>query len=361
MQFAWGYVPTLVLEAAIRNRVFDVLDSGTNPMTVPEIASATGASVRGLTAIMNALVGLNFLAKDANEAYSLTPESSAFLVSTKPSFQGGIIRHASSQLIPKWLGINEVVATGKPAHSVNQQGDGSEFFKEFVVDIFPMSYPSAQALAKSLNLNGQPTQRPRSRRRLRRLGHRSRTKLPASQRHRRRLARRHPHHPKNRSPLQPRRPLLLRPRRPPLSRLRYQPQRRHPRTHPPQRRRRPQPQAPRQSLRVPRPRRHHRHRRVPRQRRPHRPCRQPLFRRQHARQHRRRWHLLLRRDQRMAHRSRLHQPPHHPRTRSITPDPRHKTVTASEKDQEQPLRLNEQAPQSKSLRCGACRFYTIPR
>ena len=155
MQFAWGYVPTLVLEAAIRNRVFDVLDSGAK--TVPEVATATGASVRGLTAIMNVLVGLNFLAKDAHEAYSLTPESAAFLVSTKPSFQGGILRHASSQLIPKWLAINEVVATGKPTHSVNQEGDGSEFFKEFVVDIFPMSYPSAQALAQSLNLNGQPT------------------------------------------------------------------------------------------------------------------------------------------------------------------------------------------------------------
>jgi 3-hydroxy-5-methyl-1-naphthoate 3-O-methyltransferase len=155
MQFAWGYVPTFVLEAAIRNRVFDVLDSGSK--TVPEVATATGASIRGLTPIMNVLVGLNFLAKDAHEAYSLTPESAAFLVSTKPSFQGGILRHASSQLIPKWLGINEVVATGKPAHSVNQQDAGSEFFKEFVVDIFPMSYPSAQALAKSLNLDSQPT------------------------------------------------------------------------------------------------------------------------------------------------------------------------------------------------------------
>jgi ubiquinone/menaquinone biosynthesis C-methylase UbiE len=155
MQFAWGYVPTLVLEAAIRNRVFDVLDQ--KPMTVPEVATATGASVRGLTAIMNVLVGLQFLAKDAHEAYSLTPESAAFLVSTKPSFQGGFLRHASSQLIPKWLELNQVVATGKPASSVNQQGEGSEFFKEFVVDILPMSFPSAQALAQSLNLNGQPT------------------------------------------------------------------------------------------------------------------------------------------------------------------------------------------------------------
>ena len=150
LQFAWGYAPTLILEAAICHHVFDVLDA--RPMTVAQVAKATGASVRGLTAIMNALVGLKFLAK-AGQSYSLTPESAAFLVSTKPGFQGGLLRHASSQLIPKWLEINRVVATGKPAVSVNQEEDGSDFFKEFVVDIFPMSYPSAQTLAKSLRLN----------------------------------------------------------------------------------------------------------------------------------------------------------------------------------------------------------------
>src|SRR6201996_258752 len=80
MQFAWGYVPPLVLEAAVRNRVFDVLDSG--PKTISEVRDLTGASERGLAAIMNVLVGLNFLEKE-NSRFSLTPESSAFLVSTK--------------------------------------------------------------------------------------------------------------------------------------------------------------------------------------------------------------------------------------------------------------------------------------
>ena len=32
MQFAWGYVPPLVLEAAIKHRVFDTLDAG--PMDI---------------------------------------------------------------------------------------------------------------------------------------------------------------------------------------------------------------------------------------------------------------------------------------------------------------------------------------
>ena len=152
MQFAWGYVPPLVLEAAIRHHVFDVLDD--SPKSIQEVHDATGASTRGLTAIMNALVGLNFLAKDEGDRYSLTPESAAFLVSAKPGFQGGLIKHCSEQLIPKWLHLNEAVATGKPVQSVNQQASGSDFFQKFVSDIFPMSYPAAQVLAHNLNING---------------------------------------------------------------------------------------------------------------------------------------------------------------------------------------------------------------
>jgi ubiquinone/menaquinone biosynthesis C-methylase UbiE len=152
MQFTWGFVPTLVLESAIKHRVFDVLDAG--PKTLQETAAATGASERGLRSIMNVLVGLNFLAKDGDK-YALTPESAAFLVSTKPSFQGSILKHASGQLIPKWLELNEVVATGKPAGAVNQEGEGSEFFQQFVMDIFPMSYPSATVLSKHLALGDE--------------------------------------------------------------------------------------------------------------------------------------------------------------------------------------------------------------
>jgi predicted transcriptional regulator len=63
MHLVWGYAPPLILEAAIRQRVFDVLDNGAK--TVEEVEDETGASARGLTAVMNALVGLEFLTKDA--------------------------------------------------------------------------------------------------------------------------------------------------------------------------------------------------------------------------------------------------------------------------------------------------------
>lgn len=149
-QLAWGYAPPLVVEAAIRHRVFDELDHGAKSLS--EISAATGASERGLAAILNVLVGLDLLNKDAGGNYSLTPESAAFLVSNKPSFQGGIIRHTSEHLLPKWLALNEIVATGQPTGAVNQQTVGAGFFEKFVNDIFPMSYPAAEALARHLGL-----------------------------------------------------------------------------------------------------------------------------------------------------------------------------------------------------------------
>jgi hypothetical protein len=149
LQLAWGYAPPLAIEAAIHHGVFDVLDEG--PKTVAETAKATGASERGLKGTMNLLTGFGFLARADDGRYTLTPESSAFLVSRKPAFHGGMFRHMSSQLLPRWLQLNNVVASGKPAVAVNQEGTGGEFFSQFVMDIFPLSYAPATMLAHHLN------------------------------------------------------------------------------------------------------------------------------------------------------------------------------------------------------------------
>jgi precorrin-6B methylase 2 len=123
-----------------------------DPKTIEQASAVTGASTRGLRILANALAGVNLLAKDSEGRYSTTPESSLFLVSTKPSFQGGIYKHITSQLLPKWMQLYDVVRSGVPATAVNVQGAGAEFFEKFVADIFPMSYPAARALAAELDL-----------------------------------------------------------------------------------------------------------------------------------------------------------------------------------------------------------------
>jgi hypothetical protein len=150
LQFVWAFAPPLAIEAAIHHRVFDVLEK--QPLALAELAQATGASARGLSAIADLLVGFALLTRDDDGRYALTPESDAFLVSYKPSFMGGIFRHMSSQLLPNWLHLSDIVGNGKPATAVNSAAEGAPFFAEFVEDILPLSYPSARMLADVLNL-----------------------------------------------------------------------------------------------------------------------------------------------------------------------------------------------------------------
>jgi SAM-dependent methyltransferase len=147
LEMAWGYAPPIVISAAVEHRVFDLLASG--PRTAEEVRKENGASARGLRILMNALVALELLRKDADGRYALTPESETFLVRGKPGYLGGFAQHGDT-LIPKWMQLKEIVRTGNPAVTVNQEADGTEFFEGFVEDLFPVGYPSAQALAASL-------------------------------------------------------------------------------------------------------------------------------------------------------------------------------------------------------------------
>ena len=149
MQFAWGYGPTLCIEAAVRHGAFDFLDKG--PKSIAQIAKTTGASVRGLTAVLNVLVSLDLL-KKRGDRYALGPESSAFLVSYKPAYHGSLFQHISDQLLPRWLDLTKVVRFGRPAGKVNAKGEGEKFFAQFVESLFPLSFPAASKLGEHLGI-----------------------------------------------------------------------------------------------------------------------------------------------------------------------------------------------------------------
>lgn len=150
MQFAWGYAPPLVIGAAVQHGYFDALSG--KSMSASELAAATQTSERGATAILEAVAGFGLLARDRDGRFVLTPESETFLVSSKPAFLGGFFRHQSRDIIPRWLKINDVVKTGDPAHQVNQEAVGTEFFQNLVEGLFPVNFAPATALARGLNL-----------------------------------------------------------------------------------------------------------------------------------------------------------------------------------------------------------------
>jgi 3-hydroxy-5-methyl-1-naphthoate 3-O-methyltransferase len=144
----WDYAPPLIVAAAVRLRIFDLLVE--RPLSVAEVAERAGASQRGVRSLLNGLVGLDFLAKEPGERYRLTEESEAFLVSGKPGYLGGMFAHAHD-LVPGWLDLAEVVRKGKPLGSLNQE-EGAAFFSELVVSLYPMNLPMAQALGRILGM-----------------------------------------------------------------------------------------------------------------------------------------------------------------------------------------------------------------
>ena len=151
MQFTFGFAPPLIIEAAIRHRVFDVLDQGAK--IIEELCAETQTSPRGLRALLNALVGLELLAKDDEARYALTPESAAFLVRGKPAFHGAFFLLTSGPMLSEWAKLNDIVRSGRPEKHINREQDGVAFFRQFVEDIFPIHYAAAQRLGEALEVS----------------------------------------------------------------------------------------------------------------------------------------------------------------------------------------------------------------
>jgi hypothetical protein len=128
-QFAFGFAPPLLLQTAVELQIFDLIDG--SPTSLEELSSKTGASFRGLRALLNALVGFEFLRKDDAGRYALTPESEAFLVRNKPAFRGDFFTFVPG-MIEHWLNLKEVVKSGEPVVTINSEREGAKFFREFV-------------------------------------------------------------------------------------------------------------------------------------------------------------------------------------------------------------------------------------
>jgi ubiquinone/menaquinone biosynthesis C-methylase UbiE len=151
MEISFAYAPPLIISAGVSNKVFDSLKDGGK--TAEQVAGQTGASARAVRILMDALVGLDLLKKHRQGKYSLTPESATFLLSNKPGTHAGFFGTIAPQLISRWLRLADIVREGRPAVSVNQETEGTEFFSQLVENIIPMSYPPAQKLGDQLKLS----------------------------------------------------------------------------------------------------------------------------------------------------------------------------------------------------------------
>jgi len=146
-QFAFSFAPPLLLQTAVELQVFDFLDQ--SPLSLEEISTRTGASLRGLRALLNALVGFELLARSDDGRYALTPESETFLVRDKPGYRGDFFTFVPRH-IRYWLKLKDAVQSGEPVTMGDSEQEVPEFFREFVKPLFNINFAPATTLASEL-------------------------------------------------------------------------------------------------------------------------------------------------------------------------------------------------------------------
>jgi ubiquinone/menaquinone biosynthesis C-methylase UbiE len=135
------------LVAAVELDVFSHIASGKR--TAKEVAEAAGASQRGISNLLDALVGIHYLRKSGGR-YALAPISAAFLVRGKKTYAGGAVQPFSLTW-GQWEHLTETVKTGRPHHAIDDAEHGKKFFPQLVEGIFPSSFAAATAVVSRLS------------------------------------------------------------------------------------------------------------------------------------------------------------------------------------------------------------------
>ncbi len=103
MQTATGFWASKVLLTAVELDLFTTLGDGT--MTASQLGNSLGLHLRGTFDFFDALVALNFLARDGDGPegeYKNTPETAAFLNRTSSTYIDGLPAMLNARLFRFW-------------------------------------------------------------------------------------------------------------------------------------------------------------------------------------------------------------------------------------------------------------------
>lgn len=144
-QAHFSFAPERVLSAALKFDVFSHIAAGQK--TAAEVAAATGASPRGMRMLLNALVGLELLAK-REERYEVPADLAPYVVRESPLYMGTFF--ASDHLWESWGHLAEAIRDGKPWRSSSRQEVAEDFFPVLVRTLHISNAKPAQNLAAQL-------------------------------------------------------------------------------------------------------------------------------------------------------------------------------------------------------------------
>ena len=110
-QMYTGFTKARVILTANNLGIFDRLKS---PVSAKGIAKALRINLRATEILLDALTGIGLLVKSKAGNYRNTAISRRYLVKGSPSYQGDIVKHAST-MWEGWSALDTVVRTGRPS------------------------------------------------------------------------------------------------------------------------------------------------------------------------------------------------------------------------------------------------------
>ena len=158
MQMATGYWASATLFAANDMNLFGLLAEG--PLTALDISRRAKVSVRGITLLLDACVGLGLLAKEntglqsGGNVYRNTPSAEAFLVPGKSGYLGGALRWSADQYAV-WGDLATSVRHGTPSTLPSLHlGEDPERTRSFVLGMHQRAMGVARGVIPFLNMEG---------------------------------------------------------------------------------------------------------------------------------------------------------------------------------------------------------------
>ncbi len=151
----FAYQRSAALRSALELDVFTAIDEGNT--TTASLMARCGGSERGIRILCDYLCTIGLLAKSAG-AYSLPPESAAFLSTRSPAYLGTTARFLlRPELKANLERLSEAVRLGGvPEGGDNTVSEENPIWVEFARSMAPMMVPAAHAIAEMVAGKGGP-------------------------------------------------------------------------------------------------------------------------------------------------------------------------------------------------------------
>jgi SAM-dependent methyltransferase len=147
LDLSWGIARTGILVAALDLDLFTLIDRGDRTMSA--LCRATGASERGMDALVTALASLGLVQRNRDGCFTLAEDAATYLVAGKPDYLGDV-RHVHRVLnFSLWPCLTEAVLSGKaPIKLFNN--DAGDVWKQVTPYLDALADTAAQWLSGRL-------------------------------------------------------------------------------------------------------------------------------------------------------------------------------------------------------------------